>query len=160
MAKFDSTFQWTWAGGLLLNHSAISEKFSILTSQLPRPFHLIWSKKNWLYKLCKIKPNFTVFNVNWAFTRRFELVLIDIWYRNNLFLFLRVLLPEESLKNSFSYTFCNENNNTEPEKSWSAEPLSDLLRKLIRLFGHLSNARYTPCPRFSWMRGYWGYFVD
>ena len=27
-AKFDSTVQWTWAGGLLLNHSAISYKMS------------------------------------------------------------------------------------------------------------------------------------
>ena len=38
-AKFDSTIQWTWAGGLLLNHSAISHKLSILTSFLPRPLH-------------------------------------------------------------------------------------------------------------------------
>ena len=68
-----------------------------------------------------------------SFTRRVELVLLNIWYREKLFPFLRVLFFEESLKNSFPHIFCNENTNTEPEKSWSAEPLIDLLRKLIRL---------------------------
>ena len=133
MAKFDSTFQWTWAGGLLLNHSAITEKLSILISLLPRPFHLIQSKKNLTLQTLLNQAQFYSFYCELSFTGRFELVLINIWYGKKLFLFLRVLLPEESLKNPFTYIFCNENTNTEPEKSRSAEPLIDLLRKLIRL---------------------------
>ena len=70
------TQQWTWAGRLLLNHSAISDKLSILTSHTPWPFHLTLCKQSRLHKLCKIKPNwgsnwfwskFTVSKFNWVF---------------------------------------------------------------------------------------------
>ena len=123
-------------------------------------FSFNMEQKNLTLQTLQNQAQFYSFYRELSFTRRVELVLLNIWYRKKLFPLLRVLFSEESLKNSFPHIFCNENTNTEPEKSWSAEPLSDLLRKLIRLFGHLSNARYTPCPHFFLMRGYWGYFVD
>ena len=112
-------------------------------------------EKNLTLQTLQNQAQFYSFYRKLSFTTRFEPVLINIWYRKKLFLFLHVLLPDESLKNSFPFIFRNENTDTEPEKGWNAEPLADVIHELIRLFGQLSDAPYTPCPLFSWMRGYW-----
>ena len=46
------------------------------------------------------------------FHNLFELFIINIWYRK-LLLLSHVLLPDESLKNSFPYIFCNESTKVE-----------------------------------------------
>ena len=73
-------------------------------------------EKNLTLQTLQNQAQFYSFYRKLSFTTRFELVLINIWYRKKLFLFLHVLLPDESLKNSFPFIFRNENTDTEAQK--------------------------------------------
>ena len=71
-------------------------------------------EKNLTLQTLQNQAQFYSFYRKLSFTTRFELVLINIWYRNKLFLFLHVLLPDKMFKKLFPMFFCNENTNTEP----------------------------------------------
>ena len=72
-------------------------------------------EKNLTLQTLQNQAQFYSFYRKLSFATRFELVLINIWYRKKLFLFLHVLLPDESFF-SFPFIFRNENTDTEPEK--------------------------------------------